>query len=67
MTGARDKPLRHVHRWNLRRASVDGLIANDEEVACFKKHTQFKTRVHKPYPISNQTGQNRYPISDQNG
>ena len=52
---------------NLRRAFVDGLIDNDEEVASFKKHTQFKTRVHKPYPISDQSGQNRYPISDQNG
>jgi len=32
-----------------------------------KKHTQFKTRVHKPYPISDQNGRNWYPISDQNG
>ena len=38
---------------------------NDEEVASFKKHTQFKTRVHKPYPISDQTGQNRCFFSDQ--
>ena len=37
-----DTQLEH----NLRRASVDGLINNDEEVASFKKHTQFKTRVH---------------------
>ena len=65
MTGARDKPLRHVH---VRSAFVDGLIDNDKEVASFKKkHTQFKTRVHKPYPISDQTGQNCYPILDQNG
>ena len=30
------------------------LSPNDEEVAnsSLKKHTQFKTRVHKPYPIS---------------
>ena len=29
------------------------LSPNDEEVAnSSKKHTQFKTRVHKPYPIS---------------
>ena len=32
-----------------------------------KNHTLFKTSVHKPYPISDQNGQNRYPISDQNG
>ena len=32
----------------------------------FKKHTQFKTRAHKPYPISDQNGRNWYPISDQN-
>ena len=41
---------------------------NDEEVAnSSKKHTQFKTRGHKPYPISDQNGRNWYPISDQNG
>ena len=28
---------------------------------------QFKTRVDKPYPISDQNGQNWYAISDQNG
>ena len=44
------------------------LSPNDEEVGnCSKKHTQFKTRVHKPYPISDQNGRNWYPISDQNG
>ena len=43
------------------------LSHNDEEVASSKKHTQFKSRVHKPYPISDQNGQNWYPISDQNG
>ena len=44
------------------------LSPNDEEVAnSSKKHTQFKTRVHKPYPISDQNGRNWYPISDQNG
>ena len=33
------------------------LSPNDEEVAnSSKKHTQFKTRVHKPYPISDQNG-----------
>ena len=41
---------------------------NDEEVAnSFKKHTQFKTRRHKPYPVSYQNGRNWYPISNQNG
>ena len=35
---------------NIKREMV--LSANDEEVAnSSKKHTQFKTRVHKPYPI----------------
>ena len=44
------------------------LSPNDEEVAnSSKKHTQFKTRVHKPYPISDQNGRNWYPVSDQNG
>ena len=50
---------------NIKREMV--LSPNDEEVAnSSKKHTQFKTRVHKPYPISDQNGQNWYPISDQN-
>ena len=43
------------------------LSPNDEDVASSKTHTQFKTRVHKPYPISDQNGRNWYPISDQNG
>ena len=35
------------------------LLPNDEEVAnSSKKHTQFKTRVHKPYPFSHQNGRN---------
>ena len=42
------------------------LPPNDKEVAS-KKHTQFKTRVRKPYPIPDQNGQNLYPILDQNG
>jgi len=46
--------------------SYDGFIDKDEKVASSKKHTQFKTRVLKPYPIYNQNGQNRYPIYDQN-
>ena len=41
---------------------------NDEEVTnSSERHTQFKTRVHKPYPISDQNGRNWYPISEQNG
>ena len=43
------------------------LSPNDEEVASSKKHSPFKTRVHKPYPISDQKGHNWYPISDQHG
>ena len=43
------------------------LSPNDEVANSSKKHTQFKTRVHKPYPISDQNGRNWYPISDQNG
>ena len=35
------------------------LSPNDEEVAnSSKKRAQFKTRVHKPYPISGQNGRN---------
>ena len=50
---------------NIKREMV--LSPNDEEVAnSSKKHTQFKTRVHKPYPISDQNGWNWYPFSDQN-
>jgi len=33
------------------RAFINGLINNNEKVASSKKHTQFKTRVRKPYPI----------------
>ena len=44
------------------------LSPNDEEVAnSSKKHTQFKTRVHKPNPISDQNGRNWCALSDQNG
>ena len=32
------------------------LSPNDEEVASSKKNTQFKTKVHKPCPISDQKG-----------
>ena len=68
MTGACDKLLWHIQvvGVNIKREMV--LSPNDEEVAnSSKKHTQFKTRVHKPYPISDQNGRNWYPISDQNG
>ena len=51
---------------NIKREVV--LSPNDGEVAnSSKKHTQFKTREHKTYPISDQNGRNWYPISDQNG
>ena len=51
---------------NIKREMV--LSPNDEEVAnSSKKHTQFKTRVHKPHPISDQNSRNWYPFSDQNG
>ena len=43
------------------------LSTNDEKVVASKKHTQFKTRVQKPYPIYDQISHNRYPIFDQNG
>ena len=43
------------------------LLIMMKKVASAKKHTQFKTRVLKPYPIYNQNGQNRYPIYDPNG
>jgi len=43
------------------------LVINKDENVASKKHTQFKTRVLKPYPICNQNGQNQYPIYDQNG
>ena len=38
------------------------LPSNDEEEASSKKHTQFKTRVHKPYPISDQNGLKPIPF-----
>ena len=46
------------------------LSPNDEEVAnSSKKHypIQDSSAQIKPYPISDQNGQNWYPISDQNG
>ena len=51
---------------NIKREMV--LSTNDEEVAnSSEKHTQFKTRMHKTYPVSDQNGRNWYPISNQNG
>ena len=50
---------------NIKREMV--LSPKDAEVASSKKHTQFKTRVNKPYPISDQNGRSWYPVSDQNG
>ena len=41
------------------------LSPNDEEVASSKRHTQFKTRVYKSCPISDQNGQNWYSITDK--
>ena len=51
VTGAHEKLLRHVH------SSWLVLSPNDEEVTnSSRKHTQFKTRRHKPYPVSDQNG-----------
>ena len=66
VNGARDTLLWHVHDSWRKHQMV--LSSNYEEVAnSSKKNTQFKTRVHKPYPISDQNGRNWNPISDQNG
>ena len=52
---------------NIKREMI--LSPYDEEVAnsSKKKRTLFKTRVHKPYPMSDQNGRNWHPISEQNG
>ena len=63
--GARDKLLRHVHGVSIKKEMV--LSPNDKEVASSKQHTQFKTRAHKPYPVSDQNVRNWYPMLDQNG
>ena len=52
---------------SLVRTDVKGPIDDDKKGASSKKHTQFKTRVQNPYPISDQNGRNRYPFYDQNG
>ena len=58
MTGAHDK-LRQVRgSW---RKMV--LSPNDEVANSSKKHTQFKTGRHKPYPVSDQNGRNLCPVS----
>ena len=55
MTGARETHT--VVGVNIKREMV--LSPNDEEVAnSSKKKNQFKTRVHKLYPISDQNGRN---------
>ena len=59
MTGAHDKlyGTYTVAGVNIKREMV--LAPNDEEVANSpKKHTQFKTRRHKAYPVSDQNGRN---------
>ena len=39
------------------------LSLNDEEVAnSSKNHTQFKTRLQQPYPISDQNGSKNIPF-----
>ena len=42
---------------NKGRVFVAGFIDNDLKVVSSKKHTKFKTRVSKPYPIEDQNGQ----------
>ena len=45
---------------NVKREMV--LSPNDEEIASSKRQTQFKTRVYKPYPISDQNGEKTMPF-----
>ena len=58
MTGARDKlcGTYTVVGVNIKREMV--LLPNDEVANSSKKNSQFKTRVHKAYPISDQNGRN---------
>ena len=60
MSGTHDRLLQHTYTVvgiNIKREMV--LLPNDEEVAnSLKKHTQFRTRVHKLYPTSDQNGRN---------
>ena len=44
---------------SLVRTDVKGPIDDDKKGASSKKHTQFKTRVQKSYPIYDQNGQNQ--------
>lgn len=47
-------------------AFVDGIIDYDEKLANpRKRHTHFKTKMRKPYPILGQKGQYRYHIYDR--
>ena len=39
------------------------LSPNDEVANSSKKHTQFKTGRHKPFPVSDQNGRNLCPVS----
>jgi len=41
------------------------LVMNSKQCntkGAFSKNTQFQTTMHKPYPISDQNGQNLYPF-----
>ena len=69
VTGARDKLLRHVHGSWRKHWKGMVLLPNDEDVAnSSKKRALFKTRVHKPYPISDKKRfrpkqlKKRYPL-----
>ena len=55
----------HVHHYPVSDLPYNGKVASSHVSS--EKHTQFKTRVQKPYPTRGQKSQNRYPISDQNG
>ena len=63
-TWARDKLLRHAHVHvgvDIKREMV--LSPNDEEVASSKENTQFKSRLHKPHPISHPIWRHTYLYS----
>ena len=44
-----------------------GVHDKNDKNSFFQKLLTRLTRVHKPYPISDQNGNNLYPISDQKG
>ena len=58
VTRARDKLLREVHgSWRKLIKREMALAPNDDEVGnSSKTPSPFKTRLHKPYPISDQNG-----------